>query len=167
MPNVAKALRDEISRISRKEAKSATQFIGKPHGELKKIIADLKKRVGLLEKENRRLLEKKKKEEQESFQSPPEETGKARFTAKGIRSLRNRLGLSQSDFGKLMGATPHAVYLWERKEGALRLRDKTKAALLAIRGLGAREAKEKLAEAGGDSKDQRAPARKKPPATHG
>jgi len=43
----------------------------------------------------------------------------------------------------------------ERKEGALSLRDKTKAALLSIRGLGAREAKEKLAEAGTEGKTVR------------
>jgi hypothetical protein len=58
------------------------------------------------------------------------------------------LRLSQADFGKLLGATPHAVYLWEKKIGALNLRDKTKAAILSIRGLGAKEAKEKLAELG-------------------
>ena len=60
--------------------------------------------------------------------------------------------LSQADFGKLLGATPHAVYLWEKKLGALNLRDKTKAAILSVRGLAAREAKEKLAELGGKIK---------------
>ena len=77
-----------------------------------------------------------------------------------IRSLRNRLGLSRANFGKLLGATPHAVYLWEKKEGPLRLRDKTKAALLSIKGLGAREAKEKLAEAETTSKRMRASSSK-------
>jgi len=163
MSNIAKALKAEISRISRKEAKSATDQLGKRQTELKKIVADLKKRIGLLEKENKRLLPKKKKDAPESLQAPPEETGKARFTSKGIRSLRSRLDLSQADFAKLMGATPHAVYLWEKKEGALRLREKTKAAFLAIRGLGAKEAQEKLAEAGTqrDGKKISAPKREK------
>lgn len=61
-------------------------------------------------------------------------------------ALRKKLRLSQADFGKLLGTTPHAVYLWEKKLGALNLQDKTKAAILSVRGLGAREAKEKLAE---------------------
>jgi DNA-binding transcriptional regulator YiaG len=74
----------------------------------------------------------------ESPQKPDEETGKERLTSKGIRSLRRKLRLSQFDFGKLLGTTAHAVYLWEKKQGPLRLRDKTKAALLSIRGLGAR-----------------------------
>jgi hypothetical protein len=42
--------------------------------------------------------------------------------------------------------------LWERKDGELRLRDKTKAALLSIRGLGAREARTRLEETGGKRK---------------
>jgi DNA-binding transcriptional regulator YiaG len=65
-----------------------------------------------------------------------------------MRALRKKLRLSQADFGKLVGTTPGAVHLWEKKDGALSLRDKTKAAILSVRGLGAREAKEKLAELG-------------------
>jgi hypothetical protein len=42
--------------------------------------------------------------------------------------------------------------LWEKKIGALNQRDKTKAAILSIRGLGAREAKEKLVEVAGKLK---------------
>jgi hypothetical protein len=71
------------------------------------------------------------------------------------------LRLSQLDFGKLLGTTPGAVYLWEKKEGALSLRDKTRAAILSIRGLSAGEAKEKLAEAGGKRKRSRGVAPKK------
>jgi len=74
-----------------------------------------------------------------------------------IRALRKKLRLSQADFGKLLGATPHAVYVWEKKIGALNLRDKTKAAILPVRGLGAREAKEKLEEPGKKLKKVRKP----------
>ena len=78
-----------------------------------------------------------------------------------IRALHKKLRLSQADFGKLLGATPHAVYVWEKKIGALNLRDKTKAAILSVRGLGAREAKEKLGEIGGKLKKRREAASKK------
>jgi DNA-binding transcriptional regulator YiaG len=145
-------------RISRKEAKGATQGIGKSNTWLRKMVADLKKRVLLLEKENKGLVATMRKYQVESPQKPDEETSKARLTSKGIRSLRNRLGLSQANFGKLLGATPHAVYLWERKEGALRLRAKTKAALLSIRGLRAGEARTKLAEAETKNRGVRASA---------
>jgi DNA-binding transcriptional regulator YiaG len=152
MSNIAKVLKAEIMRISRKEAKEATQEIGKSNTWLRKIVADLKKRVALLEKENKRLVETMRRYRIESPQKPDEETGKARLTSKGIRSLRRKLRLSQLDFGKLLGTTAHSVYLWEKKEGALKLRDKTRQALLSVRGLGAREARTKLDEAGGKRK---------------
>jgi DNA-binding transcriptional regulator YiaG len=147
MSNIAKVLKAEITRISRKEAKSATQGIGKSNTWLRKIVADLKKRLVLLEKENKHLIATMRKYPVESPQKPDEESGKARLTSRGIRSLRNKLGLSQAGFAKLVGVTRYSVHLWETKDGALSLRDKTKAALLSIKGLGAREAKEKLAEA--------------------
>jgi DNA-binding transcriptional regulator YiaG len=149
MSNVVKILKAEIARISKKEAKSATHAVGKSNTWLRKTVADLKKRLVLLEKENKRLAAMMKKYQVESPGKPDVEEGKkARFTSRGILALRKKLRLSQADFGRLLGATPHAVYLWEKKAGALNLRDKTKAAILSIRGLGAREAKEKLAELG-------------------
>ena len=151
MSNVAKVLKDEISRISRKEAKSHVAPIGKSQTALKKTVADLKRRIALLERENKRLV---KETQTGKAVTPPalsEETEKARITSKSISSLRNRLGLTQSDFAKLVGVTTHAVYLWENKEGALKLRDKTKAAILSVRGFGAKAAKEKLT--GGETKE--------------
>jgi len=148
MANVAKVLKDEIARISRKETKSAILRVGKSHTSLKRTVADLKKRVVSLEKENKRLVAEAKKHKASSDLQPVEEAGKARFSAKGIRSLRSKLGLTQADFAKLVGTTTHSVYLWEKKEGALRLRDRTREALLSVRTLGAKEAKAKLDDAG-------------------
>jgi DNA-binding transcriptional regulator YiaG len=149
MSNVVKILKAEIARISKKEAKSATQAIGKSNTWLRKTVADLKKRLVLLEKENKRLVGTLRKYQVAQPEKPDHGEGaKARFTSRGIRALRKKLRLSQADFGKLLGTTPHAVYLWEKKIGALNLRDKTKAAILSIRELGAKEAREKLAELG-------------------
>ena len=147
MSDIQKVLKAEIARISRKEARSASQGIGKSNTWLRKVVADLKRRMLLLEKENKRLAATLKTCSAESPQELVQEDGrKARFTSRGIHSLRNRLRLSQAEFGKLLGTTPHAVYIWEKKGGALSLREKTKAAILSIRGLGAREAKQKLEE---------------------
>ena len=146
MANVAKVLKEEIARISRKETKAAVSSIGKSQTSLKKTVADLKRRLASLEKDNKRLVAEAKKHAPVSAKAPSEEAMKARFSAKGIRSLRSRLGLTQSDFAKLVGTTTHSVYLWERKEGPLRLRDRTRDALLSIRGLTAKEAKAKLDE---------------------
>jgi DNA-binding transcriptional regulator YiaG len=156
MSNVVKVLKAEIARISKKEAKSATQAIGKSNTWLRKTVADFKKRLVVLEKENKRLVAAIKKYQVAQPEKIEQEEGKkARFTSRGIRALRKELRLSQADFGKLLGTTPHAVYLWEKKIGALNLRDKTKAAILSVRGLGAREAKEKLEELGKKLKKSR------------
>jgi DNA-binding transcriptional regulator YiaG len=155
MPNVAKVLRDEISRISRKETKSSIEGIGKSQKGLKKIVADLKRRVLLLEKGNKGLVTTMKRYQAEQPEKPPEAEKKVRLTSRGVRGLRGRLRLTQADLAKLVGTTTHAVYLWEKKEGALKLRDKTKEALLSIRGLRAGEAKERLMETQKKSKKGR------------
>jgi len=160
MSNVAKVLKAEIARISKREAKSATQGIGKSTTWLRKTVADLKRRVLLLEKENKRLVGTVKRYQEESPEKPDEATKKARITSKSIRSLRGRLGLSQAGFAKLAGVTTHAVFLWENKEGVLSLRDNTRQALLSVRALGAREAKQKFAEARMESKTVKSPSSK-------
>jgi len=162
MSNIAKVLKAEIARISKREAKSATQAIGKSNTWLRKTVSDLKKRLVLLEKENKHLAAAMKKFQVEQPQNPDLEEGKkARFTSRGIRALRKKLRLSQADFGKLLGTTGHSVYLWERKVGALNLRDNTKAAVLSIRGLTARDAKEKLAAAQTEHKTGKTVTKKK------
>ena len=161
MSNVAKVLKAEIARISKREAKSATQGIGKSSTWLRKTVADLKKRMVVLEKENKHLVAAMKKHQIESPPKADQEQGKkARFTARGIRALRKKLRLSQVDFGKLVGTTHGAVHLWEKKDGPLSLRDKTKTAILSVRGLGAGEAKQKLTEGKPKSRKMRTPASK-------
>ncbi len=145
MPNVMTVLKAEISRIARKEAKQAVAPLRKPTTGARRTFADLKRRVAGLEKECKRLgaaLAKMPKPE------PQEVPGKGKgwISGKGVRSLRQKLGLSQDAFARLVGVTPNGVYQWECKPGMLRLRDKTRTALLAARQLGAREAKARLAE---------------------
>ena len=155
MAKVVKILKSEIARISRKEVNSAIGEIRKSNVMLKKIVAELKKRIVLLEKENKRLAADTRKRQPEHPEKHHREVGKARLTSKGVRSLRSRLGLTQADFAKLLGTTTHSVHLWEKKEGLLRLRDKTREALLSIRRLGAREARTKLDEIEGMRKKGR------------
>ena len=95
MSNVVKLLKAEIARISKREAKSATQVIGKSNVWLRKTVADLKKRLALLEKENKRLVVALKKFQVTHPEKTEQEEGnKARFTSKGILALRKKLRLS-------------------------------------------------------------------------
>lgn len=160
MPNVITTLKSEISRIARKEAKQAVAPLRKPTTDARHVLADLKRRVDALEKECKRLAALPSQMPQPV---PEAEPAKARgwVSGKGIRSLRQKLGLSQESFAKLVGVSPNCVYNWESKPGMLRLREKTRAAVLVARGLGAREAKVKLAEIDAARKPARKARRRK------
>jgi DNA-binding transcriptional regulator YiaG len=147
MPNVTKVLRDEISRISRKEAKAAVAPIRKPSVRYRKDIADLKRRMALQEQATKQVQALLKKLGA-ALPAPtaPEADQKARITAKGMRSLRRKLRLSGDEFAKLLGVTSQNIYHWEKREGALRVRASTRAAILSIRGLAAREVRQRLEE---------------------
>ena len=56
------------------------------------------------------------------------------------------MGLTRPHFAKLCGTTPQKVYLRETKDGASKMHVKTRAALLSIKGLGAREARNRPAK---------------------
>ncbi len=145
MSNIITALKAEIVRLARKEVKAAIGPLRKPANATRLTLADLKRRVAALEQENKRMAALLSKVPQPV---PQEEPAKAKgwISGKGVRSLRQKLGLSQEAFAKLVGVSPNAVYQWERKSGMLRLRAKTRTAVMAVRDLGAREAKAKLAE---------------------
>lgn len=91
-----------------------------------------------------------------------ETTDKKRITAKGMRSLRRRLRLSGQEFARLLGITPQVVYVWEKASGPLRTRGTTRAAILAVSGIGAREARTRLEEMKGTKKPgETAPRRRR------
>jgi DNA-binding transcriptional regulator YiaG len=148
MPKLAEVLRGEIIRISRREARIATAGIREAKIKLTKTVADLKRKIAKLQGENKWLVAAEKKRLAQKPEIAPEASKKARLTSKGIRRLRRKLGLSQANFAKLLGASTQTVHMWETKEGPLRLRENTTAAVLSARDLGAREAKRRIAEMG-------------------
>ena len=145
MSTFASSFKQEVIRLARHEAKSAVSPVRKPAWAMRLDVADLKRRVTALERENKRLSGLMAKIPQPE---PVAATTGSRnwISGKGVRNLRQKLGLSQDDFAKLVGVSSNCVYQWESKAGMLRLRDVTKAAVMAVRGLGARDAKAKLAE---------------------
>ena len=58
--------------------------------------------------------------------------------------LRRRLGLTQVEFGRLMGVSGQAVLNWERKGSRVRMRSANLAALAGIHKIGKREARRRL-----------------------
>ncbi len=146
MPNVMTVLKAEITRLAKKEAKAAVAPVRKPSIGARKALADLKRRIAALEKQVKAFGAVLAGIPQSQAEAPAAE--KVRITAKGMRSLRKKLRLTREQFAKLVGITASGVYLWERKNGPLRVRGTTKAAILAIRNLGASEAKKRLEEMG-------------------
>ncbi len=145
MPNMVQVLKEEIRRIARKEVKTQTAKLKRDVVKAKKTNVMLRRVVVQLKRDNELLMSSEKRRQGLPAAVAPEDAKSARITAKGIRAMRRKLGLSQGDFGKLVGVSTVAVGLWEHKgKGALRMRDKTRSAIVALRGLGAREAKRRV-----------------------
>jgi len=138
MPDIGKALKDEIARISKREAKSLMNVHIKTIRNLKREITELKKQVAKPQA-------KPPSEIKEPVNANPE--GKnVWFTSKGIKSMRKRFDLTRAQMGKLCGVSPNAVGLWEKNTGKLNLRNKTRDALINLRKMTPTAVKKTLAE---------------------
>ncbi|MDD5704285.1 MAG: helix-turn-helix domain-containing protein [Kiritimatiellae bacterium] len=144
MSNIAKVLKDEISRIARKEARQIMAPLRKPATGARHAVAELKRRLALLEQQNKRMAAMLAKAPAPASSDEAPKTTRNWISGKGVRSLRLKLGLPQESFAKLVGVGHNTVYKWESKPGMLQLRKATKAALLAVRGLTPGEARAKL-----------------------
>ena len=65
-----------------------------------------------------------------------------RYSARSVRAQRKRLGISAEDYGRLIGVSGLTIYNWEH--GKARPRKAQLAALIAVRGIGKREAVKQL-----------------------
>jgi DNA-binding transcriptional regulator YiaG len=141
MPNIASILKDEISRVARKEVRSETAALKKAVSTYRAEIAALKRRAQTLEQELRRLA----KASASATPAAADESSPhaLRFSAKGLASQRQRLGLSADDCGLLVGASGQSIYNWEA--GTVRPRAKHLSAIAALRHLGKKEAAARLA----------------------
>jgi DNA-binding transcriptional regulator YiaG len=135
MANIAAILKEEITRLARKEVRRQTEVLRKASAQQRKYIAMLKKSISELQRDVTAL--KKQALKQPASISPS--TGKkgTRFSAKGLRSHRNRLKLSAAAYGKLIGVTGQTVYKWENE--TVRPRAQQVEALAAVRGMGKKE----------------------------
>jgi len=136
MPNIAVVLKEEISRLARKEVRRQTQALRRASGQYRKDIAEMKRRLFDLQRKVNPL--QKQVLKNVPSQAAPGGAGSVRFTAKGLRSQRQRLGLSAADYGKLVGVTGQTIYSWEH--GIARPRRGQLPRIASVRHLGKREA---------------------------
>lgn len=152
MPNIGSVIREEISRLSRKETRSQVDATRKATAQHRRDIAALKRQVLQLQRQLKQLSHKLLGSQAAAPADAPAK--RVRFGAKALRAQRNRLGLSQADFGTLLGVSGQSIYNWERE--AARPRDGQLAKLAAIRKMGKREAAQRLKQAtNGNGKSRR------------
>jgi DNA-binding transcriptional regulator YiaG len=137
MPNIAAMLREEISRLSRKEVRGQVAATKKATTQHRRHIAVLKRQVAQLERQVA-LLSRKVLDTPQAASTAT----RPRFVAKGLRSQRKRLGLSAADYGTLLGVSAQSIYNWEHELASPRTGQVAK--LAALRGIGKRQAAERL-----------------------
>lgn len=141
MADIASILKSEITRLARREMRGMARTLKQSGAQMRSEIAHLKARTAALEKQLTRL------QRQQGRAAPPpqatqEEGARLRFTAKGFKSLRERLELSGADMAKLLGVSLQSVYKWE--SGSTRPRMAQLQAIAALRQLGKKEARARL-----------------------
>ena len=141
MSNIASVLKEEISRVARREIKRETSALKKASSAYRSDIAALKRRVQELERQLRRASRAREPAVAGAANEDSVAPG-TRFSAKSMASQRRRLGLSAAQCGVLIGASAQSVYNWE--EGKARPRAQHLPAIIALRKLGRRQANQIL-----------------------
>ena len=148
MGNFAAELKAEISRLAKKEIKREMASLKKASTQYRSDIAALKRRNAELERTLARLGKQTRRSPQAA--SPEAADGEnLRWRPAGFAKLREKLGLSAADMGKLIGVSALSVYKWEK--GQVKPRAAQLAAVAAVRHIGKREAARRLEGAADDA----------------
>jgi DNA-binding transcriptional regulator YiaG len=142
MPNIAAVLKEEICRLAKREINVSTSSTKGAVAQFRRDIAKLKRIVQTQQREISFLKTQEKKRVGQPQVNGDEELEGVRFSARSAKAQRERLGLSQQNYAKLVGVSSMTIYNWET--GKTRPRDEQLAALVALRGIGKREALAKL-----------------------
>ena len=147
MANIARILKEEIQRLTRKESRTALHTLQQEVAMLRRLVAQHERRIHALETGKGRTVREtpvKGLKSTPASQPTTAVTERIRPNSRMIRNLRARLGLTQAELAQLLGVSGQSVYQWERKDGPLTLREKTRRALIEVRGMGLREARKRL-----------------------
>ena len=146
MPNIMSALKSEISRLARKEAKQVVAPVQRASANYRGLIAGLRKQIDALQNEVAALRRVAPKAEN-ALLATQEPQGRFWITGKGVRAMRKKTGLTQAKFSKLVGVSVPTIVNWEKVEGKVEIRRKaTMARLQELKGKGKREVAEILGE---------------------
>ena len=143
MPNVVQVLREEITRLARKEVRTACDPLRKQVRTLRQTVKGQQETITKLERALAKMATVSS-DNSASLDSPEEETTRARVTPASIKRHRNRLKLSQAELGTLLDVSTNTIVRWEA--GTSKPRVQYRAALLKMRDLGRRDVTKMLEE---------------------
>jgi len=143
MPNIGQVLKEEIARISRRTVRAETESSKKASTRHQREIVELKRQLKGLQRQMSVLSRQLGAAREAQVPEPDEQ--RVRFSAKGLRSHRERIDLPAADYAKLIGVSTQSIYNWER--GRTTPSSEQKAKIAALRRVGKREAKTRLASA--------------------
>lgn len=141
MPDLVKALREEISRLARKEARSACDPLYNQIQVLKKTIRDQRDTITKLQK-NLARLEIRTPSSSQVLNSEEGGTDKVRISPASIKRHRKRLKISQGEMGQLLKVSTNTVVRWEA--GTSKPRAQYYTGLAKLRSLGIKEVRKLL-----------------------
>ncbi len=148
MSDIATLLKSEISRLSKKAVRQYIAPLQSASTAQRKQITALKKQVSDLQRQVQQLRRAAGTASRRAEAASDEQDVKFRFVAKGLRTLRSRLGLSAEEFGQLVGVSGQSVYNWESKKATPRATQV--ASIAALRGIGKKEARARLEKLSGE-----------------
>jgi DNA-binding transcriptional regulator YiaG len=141
MPNFASIMKDEFRRLARREANALIKGLRRMVAQHRRDLAALKRLAPRLEK-SVAFLESQESDRVAEPQVSEKLAEKARFSARWLKSHRAKIKLSADQYARLVGVTGLTIYNWESGKGKP---SKAKlAALVAVRGIGRRDALKRL-----------------------
>ncbi len=140
MPDVAAVLKEEITRLARREVKQQLGPLKKTITEQRRTIAELRRQVAALARNQAFLQRQEKRRLAEAPEASAAEG--VRFSPRWVKADRKRLGLSAKDYGLLVGASAQTIYSWESAKS--KPRTTALAGWANARGIGKREALRRL-----------------------
>lgn len=147
MANLATVLKAEIARLARKETRAQLDPLRKANAGYRREIAALKREVAAISKRLKSGLRAPRAERDEAAAAGGA-APRVRFQARGLKSHREKLGISAAEYGRLAGVSAQSIYNWEA--GKTAPRPAQIQALAALRGMGKREATRQLEGSAGE-----------------
>ena len=149
MPSIATLLREEISKIARKEVQDQVRELKQTVREQRDAIARLEKQLGRAKAKaaTKPAAAKPATKPAAKVRKPAGDTDRRkqlRIAPNTIKKHRKRLKLSQADLGKILNVSTNTVLRWEA--GTSKPRSKHLPGLDQLRTISKRELKQQLGE---------------------